>query len=559
MAEPPTTESPSQQRTIYFEGPGDVRAQCRVLDWRSTALGDPGHWPLPLRIIAQVVLSSGFPKVVLWGPELVQLYNDAYAEIIGGKHPSALGRGNRETWPELWDRNGPIYERVFAGETVTLQNALYPLRRAGEEESVYLTISYTPICDEEARVCGVLASMLDMTREVTFRQLHEERERLAREAELARERLRRIVDEIPVGLCVVRGPEHRFELVNRAYERSARRPVPVGSSVQEVFGAEASHRAREHLDQVYRSREGSHQPEVRVALRSSESGLVEERVFRTSWVPLFDGEDPALVSGVLNLSIDITDEVRQRDHIEALRAEAEEANRGKSEFLAVMSHELRTPLNAIGGYAELMEMGLRGPVTSQQREDLGRIQKSQRHLLGLINAVLNYTRLETGAVAFEIEDVPIDQVIGAAEVLVGPQLRAKGLRYQSNGCGSEVLVRADGEKLQQVLLNLLVNAVKFTQWRDGLPGEISVRCEADEEQVYLRVRDNGAGIPPEKRVAIFDPFVQVNSSLTRTTDGVGLGLAISRDLARGMGGDLVLEESAVGEGSTFLLSVPRAR
>jgi signal transduction histidine kinase len=230
---------------------------------------------------------------------------------------------------------------------------------------------------------------------------------------------------------------------------------------------------------------------------------------------------------------------------------AEEANRVKSEFLATMSHELRTPLNAIGGYAELIEMGVRGPITERQREDLRRIQASQRHLLGLINEVLNYAKLETGAVHYDVGDVGVRAVLASAEALVAPQAQAKGLLLQVNSCDETLAVRADAEKLLQILANLLSNAVKFTE----AGGRVSLWCGVDKGAVLFRVSDSGIGVPEDKLAAIFEPFVQVRSDLTRTAEGTGLGLAISRDLARAMEGDLVVD-SIVGEGSVFTLRLP---
>jgi signal transduction histidine kinase len=230
---------------------------------------------------------------------------------------------------------------------------------------------------------------------------------------------------------------------------------------------------------------------------------------------------------------------------------AEEANRVKSEFLATMSHELRTPLNAIGGYAELLEMGVRGPINDRQREDLQRIQASQRHLLGLINEVLNYAKLETGAVHYEVSDVGVRGVLASAEALVAPQAGAKGLRLEVSPCSEGLTVRADAEKLLQILANLLSNAVKFTP--PG--GSVTLWCGEVGSTVVFRVTDTGIGVPADKLAAIFEPFVQVRSDLTRTAEGTGLGLAISRDLARAMDGELVAE-SVVGEGSTFTLTLP---
>ncbi|HYW30858.1 MAG TPA: ATP-binding protein [Gemmatimonas sp.] len=235
------------------------------------------------------------------------------------------------------------------------------------------------------------------------------------------------------------------------------------------------------------------------------------------------------------------------------RAEAEAANRGKSEFLAVMSHELRTPLNAIGGYAALMELGIRGPVSPEQLEDLRRIKMSQLHLLGLVNDVLNYVRLETGTVRYDVSDVRLAAVIAEVEPLIAPQLEAKALAFSYDGCRhSSLVARADQEKLRQVLLNLLSNAIKFT----ARGGWVELACEAAGDRVLLRVRDNGIGIAAEELQRVFEPFVQVNSSLTRTNEGAGLGLSISRDLARGMGGDLTVD-SELGTGSTFTLVLPR--
>ncbi len=236
----------------------------------------------------------------------------------------------------------------------------------------------------------------------------------------------------------------------------------------------------------------------------------------------------------------------------AARHQAEEANHAKSEFLAMMSHELRTPLNAIGGYAQLMEMGLRGPITPEQREDLERIERSQRHLLGLINDVLNFAKLEAGRVQFFIARVPMNELLLGVEALVLPQLHAKGLRYVDAGDCGNMAVHADEEKARQVLINLLSNAIKFTP----AGGQVRVACTEDEEQVRIIVSDSGVGIPPDRLDAIFEPFVQVDRGLTSRQEGTGLGLAISRDLARHMGGDLTAT-SIAGVGSNFTLSLPR--
>jgi signal transduction histidine kinase len=441
------TDSAHPAATRLFAGPGELRGRCRALDWAATPLGPVEGWPQSLRTAVSVCLASGFPKLVMWGPELVQLYNDAFRSVLQAKHPAGLGQRARDCWPELWDMIGPMYRGVLeTGESIFLEDQLFtPERRgeAGRVEEAYFTFSYSAIPDEAYRPAGILATVFETTRHVQSRG----------ERELALERVN---------------------------------------------------------------------AELRVAAAERERLLAAA---------------------------------------EGARAEAEVANRAKSHFLATMSHELRTPLNAIGGYAELIELGIHGPVTDAQRAALARIQQSQRHLLGLIAGVLDYSRVEAGAVAYRLEGVPVAEAVAEAETLLAPQLRARGLGYAWSGAPPGLCVRADREKLQQILLNLLGNAVKFTHPRDDVPGRIDVACTATDadggERVHLLVRDTGVGIAPEQLERVFEPFVQADQRLTRRHDGVGLGLAISRDLARGMGGDLTVE-STPGTGSTFTLTLPAA-
>jgi signal transduction histidine kinase len=232
------------------------------------------------------------------------------------------------------------------------------------------------------------------------------------------------------------------------------------------------------------------------------------------------------------------------------RAEAEAANQAKMQFLATMSHELRTPLNAIGGFVDLLETGVYGPVTGDQSYALARIRRAGSHLLSLIEDVLSFARIEAGRTAYHIRSVPVVDLALAVDGLVRQQAEAHGIDYR-RGPSLEHDVAADPEKAQQILLNLISNALKFTP--EG--GVVELSWERVGEQVAIRVSDTGIGIPADHLESVFDPFVQVESSLTRTREGTGLGLAISRELARGMGGE-VTAASQPGVGSVFTLCLP---
>jgi signal transduction histidine kinase len=246
--------------------------------------------------------------------------------------------------------------------------------------------------------------------------------------------------------------------------------------------------------------------------------------------------------------------IRAKTDAEEARAMADEANRAKSVFLTMMSHELRTPLNAIGGYAELLEMGIHGPLNDAQTAAMAKLAKSQRHLLKLINEVLNLARIESGHVHYDIEPVGLRDVVEAVLPLVEPQLAARRVRCAVD-VPTDLVAQADRDKLEQILLNLLSNASKFTP-PDGLVTIDATMSRDPHDRVHLSVRDTGAGIAPDRLDHIFEPFVQVDVNLSRRAEGTGLGLAISRDLARGMGGDLRVR-SHEGAGSSFTVTLPR--
>jgi PAS domain S-box-containing protein len=398
-------------------------------------------------------------------------------------------------------------------------------------------------------------------------QLFEAAQTARADAEAAEARLRDVFEQAPMAVAVLTGPEHVYTVVSPPYAASpgAGRPL-LGRTVREAFPEIADTGYIETMDRVYETGEPFSATERQVFLTRPGDAALAEHFFNVGYQPLRDGA--GRVYAIASVAYDVTEQVQARRHVEAARAEAERqrveaqaANAAKSQFLSTMSHELRTPLNAIGGYTELLTMGLRGPVSDPQRQDLERIRLANQHLMSLVTDILNFARLDAGQIEFRLADVEFASVIADLEPLVGRQFVAKGIAFDHDGCAPDTpeqphLVRADPEKLRQILLNLLTNAVKFTD----TGGRVALACTTDAEAGVIRVRvtDTGRGIPADQIDRIFEPFVQVDRHRTHESQqGVGLGLAISRDLARGMGGELAVE-SEVGVGSTFTLTLPRA-
>jgi len=268
----------------------------------------------------------------------------------------------------------------------------------------------------------------------------------------------------------------------------------------------------------------------------------------------FSPDEVTLASDLADLCALALDNERLYRQARELRRAADVANRAKSTFLGNMSHELMTPLNAIGGYVSLIEMGLRGPVSSDQLADLSRIRRSQEHLVALISELLTFVQSETGRLEYRFSDVPVQRILDEVyEVLRGAVDNAHFVLLHRPS-RVDAFVWADPIRVRQILFNLITNAVKYAM---AAGGPVTLSVDAMTDATAIHVTDTGPGIPGEKLAVIFDPFVQLASGMTARKGGVGLGLAISRDLARSMNGDLTVE-STVGVGSRFTLRLPRA-
>jgi len=549
---------------VIFPATGEMGPLCRAMDWAATPLGPVEAWPTSLKTAAAMVLRQGLAQNLCWGPELLQIYNDAYRVIMGEKHPEGLGRPVLWSWAEIAPQIAPLLERVRAGESVYFEDLLLRVARHGSRtpttlEDAFFTFSYSPVLDEQGEVGGVLINCYETTAQVHARALQAERDELLGELTVEQRRLEYAFKQAPAFLAVLRGPALAFELANDSYYQLVGHRDIIGRPLREALPELVDQGFLEVLERVLQTGEPFVGLEQSVMLARTPGAPPEERFVNFAYIPLVEANGTR--SGIIAHGTDVTDQVLARREVERLlrdtesaRREAELANRAKSDFLASMSHELRTPLNAIGGYVDLLEMGIHGPVTDAQRAALARVKHSQRHLLTLINDVLAFAKVEAGRIELAPRTLAACDVLAGVEPLVAPLAAEKGIALSVNDCDQSLRLVADEERVRQILLNLVSNAIKFT----SSGGWVALSCERTDEWVDIRVSDNGPGIEWEKQERIFDPFVQVDRSLNNPRDGVGLGLAISRDLARAMHGELSVA-STPGEGSTFTLRLPVQR
>ncbi|NML46768.1 response regulator [Ramlibacter sp. G-1-2-2] len=517
---------------------GEAGRLLLATDWSATPLGPMDRWPQALRIAASICLNSRFPMFVWWGPDAINIYNDAYIPMLGKRHPAAFGKPAHDSWSDIWAVVGAQHKAVMdTGEPTWNERVLLVMERNGFPEDTWFTWSYSPIHDDDGGIGGMFCAVTEETGRVLAER---ERDRLMREAQDAARTLRTWFDNAPGFVGLLRGPDFVFELVNEAYRQLVAHRRLEGLALLDALPELTSQGYFELLQQVYESGEPFVGRGARVVLQQAPGAAPEERFVDFLYQPVRDGS--GAVVGIFVQGHDVTDQVQAA-------AALEEANQRKDEFLATLAHELRNPLAPIRQAARLARTS---PDPQQQQWALNVVERQVGHMALLLDDLLDVSRISRGKLELRLAAVDLKAVVDSAVEMAAPLIESGGHRLDVQLPDHPVQLTVDPVRIAQVLTNLLSNAAKYTD--PG--GRIRLSAEEDGGWLRLRVRDNGIGLSPEHVDAIFGMFSQVTAAAERAQGGLGIGLALSRGLAALHGGSLEARSEGPGRGSEFTVSLP---
>lgn len=650
----------SRAETIFLVQDSEVGRQMSRHNWSESPLGLPETWPQSLCSVVSLMLHSTFPMFLAYGSELGFLYNDSYAEILGNKHPSALGRRFRDIWAEIWDDIFPLIEHTKTGQGVYRENLPLTVHRNGFDEQGYFTFSYSPLIDESGRVAGMFCACIETTAAV-LAERHRQDEN---------NRLRQLFEQSPGIMAVLRGPRYEFELVNKAYLELVGQRVLVGKPIREALPELEGQGFFELLDQVRQTGKPFVGRSMLVTLQREKEGEPEERYVDFVYQPIRDYDGS--VSGIFVEGSDVTEVARAfqalRESEERLRQfaniihhlawitdangevnwyndrwyeytgttskemqgwgwskvvrpdalpeaiaawknavatgntyeitlpirnahgefhtffaraapvrdaagkitqwfgtntnitdylkaqeELKAADRQKDEFLAMLAHELRNPLAPISPAAELLKLAKLDPARIQQTSDI--ITRQVSHLTGLVDDLLDVSRVTRGLIELRDEAVELNGSVADALGQVVPLIETKRQHLHVQLPEQRLFAKGDRTRLTQIFWNILNNAAKYTFEQ----GHITAQLEAINDEVLFSVQDSGIGIATELQPHIFNLFVQAQRTPDRAQGGLGLGLALVKNLVHLHGGHVSVHSEGVDKGSRFLVRLPLLR
>jgi PAS domain S-box-containing protein len=551
-------------RRAAFPGSSQMAARMREFDWASSPLGEPASWPASLASAVRICLTSRFPMIVWWGPELRFLYNDAYLPLLGTKHP-ALAKPGAEVWGEIWHIIGPMLADVLAtGEATWSEDLLLPMNRHGYWEETYWTYSYSPVHDDDGSVRAVFTAVADTTERVIGER------RLATLREIgAQAGIARTVGEACAVVAEIlgrAGEDVPFAAIHVRHEGTGGVALAAVTPGGEDVAGKAGWPLREVLaDGVPRDVTGlaakfgelpaggwstppaeamvlpltgdAGAPATGVIVLAASAGHALDESYRT-FLGLIAQQTAALVNGAIAYQV-------QQERAEGLAA----LDAAKTTFFANISHEFRTPLTLIlGPVAELREQ-LRD-AGEAVREEVDVIHRNALRLGRLVNNLLDFSRIEAGRMQARFE--PVDLAAFTAELasVFRAAVERAGLAFEVDCPPLDEPVHVDREMWEKVVLNLLSNAVKYT-----FDGTIRVGVGREDEHAVVTVTDTGIGIADDELPRLFERFHRIPSARARSNEGSGIGLALVRELV-GMHGGAITAESTPGAGTTFRIRLP---
>jgi PAS domain S-box-containing protein len=521
----------------FLAGGGEIGARMRALDWSATPLGPVATWSQSLRSALSICLGSRFPIVIYWGASCTVLYNDSYAEILGKKHPWALGRPCEEVWSEIWDVIAPMLQGVLVtGQATWSEDQLLVLERRGFPEECYFSFSFSPVRGAEGAVDGIFTAVIESTRRV----LGERRLRTLRNLAGCVGAARDEDEAWRVSIDVLAENQHDlpFALLYRADGAGNAARLVAGRGLEAPPPIiELPSRSFEKAQVLPVARPGMAPYGYLVAGISELRPLDED--YRAFLVLLADN----IATGVANARA----HEEERKRAEALA----QIDRAKTAFFSNVSHEFRTPLTLMLGPVEDSLTDTTDPLSAPQRERLELVRRSGLRLKKLVNTLLDFARIEAGRA--QASYIPTDLAALTAELASSfrSAVEKAGLQLRVDCPPLDAPVYVDREMWEKIVLNLMSNAFKFT-----FEGEIAVSLRDTDGHVELAVCDTGTGIPATELPHLFERFHRVAGGKSRTHEGTGIGLALVHELVKLHGGS-VRVESTQGRGTAFTVAVPR--
>jgi len=556
----------SQLIDSVFAGSSEMGARMRALDWSATALGPVEQWPQSLRACVGVILGSGYPMLVSWGPDYTMLFNDPYRPLIGTKQLTALGRSIRAVLPETWDFLGPRFDRVMShGQEAThLTGQMFTVYRNNYLEECYFSFSYSPIRDDNGAVGGVFTTVLDMTKQViedrrrqVLRDLASRMAEARREEEVLRlsaETLGQHRATLPFAfLYEYRATDSHVHLAGASVESADWNTDSIwpfdAALSEDCLVMELGERASAlsipgwpspaQQATVLPIRLGEHSEAAAFLVLGIHPGRAFDDTYREFVKRIAEQITIGLASARAH--------AQERQRAEALA----EIDRAKTAFFSNVSHEFRTPLALMLGPLEEVLPEARERLSPEGHEQLVTVRRNALRLLKLVNTLLDFSRIEAGRVQAVYEPTDLSGLTAEIASVFRSAMENAGLQFtvECPPVGEPVYV--DREMWEKVVSNLLSNAFKFT-----FEGSVTVVLHSTSDAVELQVRDTGVGIPEEHLERVFERFHRIEGTQSRTYEGTGIGLAFVQELVRLHGGD-VRVDSTVGRGSAFTVTIPR--